>query len=104
MSKKGKEGWRKIPRGATIMCPGNAEAVETGTWRTYRPIHSDDKCIQCLQCWIMCPDDAIIVENEKVVGVDLYHCKGCGICAVQCPAKPKALEMKLESEFAGEDE
>ncbi len=104
MSKKGKEGWRKIPRGATIMCPGNAEVVETGTWRTYRPIHSDDKCIQCLQCWIMCPDDAIVVENEKVVGVDLYHCKGCGICAVQCPAEPKALEMKLESEFAEEDE
>ncbi len=100
MSSTGREGWRKIPRGGSILRPGNSEVNETGTWRTYRPIHSKEKCIQCLQCWIVCPDDAIVVEDEKVVGVDLYHCKGCGICAVQCPAKPKAFEMKLETECA----
>ena len=27
------------------------------------------------------------IENGKVVGIDLDHCKGCGICAEECPRK-----------------
>jgi len=38
-------------------------------------------------CWVYCPDGAIQVENSKVVGIDLKHCKGCGICAEECPKK-----------------
>ena len=46
----------------------------------------------------MCPDSAILVEDAKVVGIDLEHCKGCGICAAECPPKVKAIKMVLERE------
>jgi len=38
-------------------------------------------------CWVFCPDGAIQIEDGKVVGIDLAHCKGCGICAEECPRK-----------------
>jgi len=46
-----------------------------------------EKCIQCLLCWVFCPDGAIVTEDRKVKGIDLVHCKGCGICACECPQK-----------------
>ncbi|MEK7679190.1 MAG: 4Fe-4S binding protein [Deltaproteobacteria bacterium] len=30
-------------------------------------------------------------------GFDLEHCKGCGICAVECPDKVKAITMEEEA-------
>ena len=45
----------------------------------------------------MCPDNAIIkVEPGKsyAYAVDLDYCKGCGICARECPAG--AIEMVPE--------
>ena len=97
MSKE--RGWKEIPIGGLILEAGNAEEYETGSWRTYRPVIDYDKCIHCMQCWIYCPDSAILVEDGKHVGFDLEHCKGCGICAVECPPKVRAIEMVLESEF-----
>ena len=38
-------------------------------------------------CWLFCPEGAIQVKDEKFVGIDLDHCKGCGICAHECPRK-----------------
>ncbi|GAF85009.1 unnamed protein product, partial [marine sediment metagenome] len=93
------KAWKDLAIGGVILDGGNSDDYETGSWRTYRPVHYPDRCIHCLRCWIFCPDSAIIVKNEKVVGVDFKHCKGCGICAKECPTKPeKAIEMKLESE------
>lgn len=92
-------GYKDIPIGGLILEAGNAEKYETGSWRTFRPIHDDEKCIHCLLCWIYCPDSAVIVEDEKVVGVDLDHCKGCGICARECPKKIQAITMVKEAEF-----
>jgi pyruvate ferredoxin oxidoreductase delta subunit len=93
------KGWKEIPIGGLILEAGNSETYETGSWRTFRPIWDSDKCIHCLQCWIYCPDSAIQVEGGKVKGIDLKHCKGCGICAVECPEKVKAIEMKEEAGF-----
>jgi pyruvate ferredoxin oxidoreductase delta subunit len=45
-------------------------------------------------CYFYCPDASIIIENEKAVGIDLAHCKGCGICAKECPSS--AIAMNLE--------
>ena len=90
--------WKGIPLAGSIMEPGCSEEYVTGTWRTYRPIHDAEKCIDCMTCWILCPDSAILVEDGKVVGMDYQHCKGCGICAVACPDKVKAITMILESD------
>jgi pyruvate ferredoxin oxidoreductase delta subunit len=44
-------------------------------------------------CWIFCPDVSIL-RTEKTVEVDYYHCKGCGVCANECPVK--AIDMVEE--------
>ena len=93
--------WKELPIGGVILEGGNSDEYETGSWRTYRPIWHAENCIHCLRCWILCPDSAILVKDKKVVGQDMKHCKGCGICNRECPTKPgkRALEMKLESEI-----
>jgi pyruvate ferredoxin oxidoreductase delta subunit len=47
---------------------------------------------------MFCPDSSIMVKEGKVIGVDLKHCKGCGICARECPPKVRAFTMVPESE------
>jgi pyruvate ferredoxin oxidoreductase delta subunit len=91
------KGWKEVPRGGMIIEAGSAEEYETGSWRTFRPRWHEDNCIQCLRCWIYCPDSAIILKDGNVVGMDYVHCKGCGICAQECPAKEKAITMERET-------
>ena len=84
----------EIPLGGVIPSNGNTVSYKTGSWRTQRPIFNRSVCTDCLLCWLHCPDDSIILENGKVVGIDADHCKGCGICAAECGSKPvKALTM-----------
>jgi pyruvate ferredoxin oxidoreductase delta subunit len=91
-------GWRDLPIGGVIEEAGNASELNTGAWRAFRPVVDKNKCTNCLQCWIFCPDMSVKVEAQKMVGFDLYHCKGCGICANVCPVD--AIEMKTEAEAA----
>ena len=93
--------WRELPMGGIIPEAGTADKYKTGGWRTNRPIHHPDKCSNCLMCWIYCPDSAIQVQDGKVVGINLEHCKGCGICARECPLKDKAITMTAEAELVG---
>ncbi|ACL70818.1 pyruvate synthase subunit PorD [Halothermothrix orenii] len=97
-----KKGWRELPRGGVIKDPGSASKYRTGSWRVKRPLWSEEKCIQCLLCHVYCPDIAIDVEEGKVIGIDYNHCKGCGICANQCPVQ--ALEMISEDKGDVNDE
>jgi pyruvate ferredoxin oxidoreductase delta subunit len=91
-------GWKDMAAGGVIPQAGNAVEYETGGWRSIRPVRDNEKCINCLQCWVYCPDDAIPVENANLKGLpyDLKHCKGCGVCAAICPVK--CIEMKAETE------
>jgi len=47
---------------------------------------------------LFCPDGAIRWKPQKGekgdIEFDLNYCKGCGICANECPTK--AIEMRLE--------
>ena len=100
MSKKAgkKPGWKELPSG-DLLEAGTAKKFETGDWRSIRPVKDDEKCIDCLNCWIWCPDSAIIVKEGKVVGIDYRYCKGCGICARVCPEQVQAIKMVDEREF-----
>ena len=105
--------WQEVVPGGVVTTPGNSRAYITGTWRTLRPVRDLEQCTQCLICWIMCPDSAITVEDGKVAAFDYEHCKGCGICADQCPVKVKkphavtgqmgkVIQMVPETERGGE--
>ncbi len=94
------KGSSELAIGGAIMEAGSSMNNPTGTWRTYVPVRDYAKCIHCLRCWILCPDSSVLVKDGKVVGTDLEHCKGCGICARECPPKVKCIEMKLESAMA----
>ncbi len=87
--------WRELPEG-DVLAAGTAVEFETGDWRTNKPVWKEDTCIHCLICWIVCPDDAVRVEDGKFKEFDYKHCKGCGICAAECPTKPKSIDMILD--------
>jgi pyruvate ferredoxin oxidoreductase delta subunit len=89
-----KEEWRNLPIGATIEEGGTAMKFKTGDWRTKRPVLDKSKCINCLLCFIYCPDSAVIVKDGKIDKIDLDYCKGCGICSEVCPKK--AIKMVRE--------
>jgi len=57
-------------------------AGDTGEWRVFRPVKDDEKCNSCLLCWIYCPEASISKEELEI---DYQYCKGCGICADECP-------------------
>ena len=91
----------EFPRGAVIPAAGNSEGYVTGGWRSERPYRDEEVCTQCMLCWIFCPDTSVTVENGQVTGFDYDHCKGCGICAHECPSNPRfggrrAIEMVPE--------
>ncbi len=92
-------GWKEMAIGGIVPKAGNSAEKNVSGWRTYRPIHDKAKCINCLRCWIFCPDSAIQVKDGKIAGIDYEHCKSCGICAAECPRKVQAMSMKLESEI-----
>jgi 2-oxoacid:acceptor oxidoreductase delta subunit (pyruvate/2-ketoisovalerate family) len=88
--------WREMPLGGIIFEAGSSQHYETGSWRTYKPVFEAGRCVHCLRCWILCPDSAVLVADGRVVGFDDEHCKGCGICARECPPKCHAITMELD--------
>ena len=86
--------YKDLVVGDRVIEPGSSEKFHTGDWRSQVPILDKSKCIDCLTCWIYCPDNSVLVENGKVLGMKLSHCKGCGICAKSCPKS--AITMKEE--------
>ncbi len=87
--------WQELPLGLTLEA-GSSKIFETGDWRSDKPIWDEDKCTNCMICWIYCPDSAILIKDGKVSGIDYRYCKGCGICAEECPPKVKAIKMVRE--------
>ncbi|PKN32986.1 MAG: pyruvate ferredoxin oxidoreductase [Deltaproteobacteria bacterium HGW-Deltaproteobacteria-19] len=86
----------------SAMCkPSIGEAGRTGDWRTLRPVIDQTRCIPsvkkksaCFLCWLYCPEG--VVKAAIPVEIDLDYCKGCGICAEECPAK--AIQMVREDQ------
>jgi 2-oxoacid:acceptor oxidoreductase delta subunit (pyruvate/2-ketoisovalerate family) len=53
-------------------------------------------CFGCDNCYGVCPDNAVIKlgTGEYQYEVDYDYCKGCGICATECPCG--AIQMQPE--------
>ncbi len=47
-------------------------------------------CLACDNCWTLCPDSAVLKTKELASDGSHYvfdydYCKGCGLCAYECP-------------------
>lgn len=73
--------------------------LDTGSWRTERPIISSEKCNRCGLCFIYCPPQCIDEDGENFIP-NLDYCKGCGVCAKECPKG--AIKMVSEGDYADE--
>ncbi len=68
--------------------------IQTGKWRTRRPVLEPDKCIKCGVCLMYCPVNSIVREADGSYRINYDFCKGCGICAHEC--KQQAIAMVVE--------
>ncbi|GAB2449627.1 NAD(P)-binding protein [Nocardioides hungaricus] len=61
--------------------------VDTALYEARRCL-SCGTCFSCDNCFGMCPDNAVLKTGEAGTPyvIDLDYCKGCGICAAECPA------------------
>jgi len=87
---------KEYGRGASILVDGNSINFKTGDWETKYPIHSKEKCKNCMMCIPYCPDDCIKQKDGILTDINLDYCKGCGVCAKVCPFH--AIEMKEKTE------
>jgi pyruvate ferredoxin oxidoreductase delta subunit len=75
----------KITVGAVNCEPGSSKNYETGSWRTLRPKIDFEKCNKkCYLCYEFCPDSSV-EKTEDGPKILYKFCKGCGICAYECP-------------------
>ena len=50
-----------------------------------RRCFSCGNCFHCDNCYGYCPDNAIRKREDGTLEIDYEYCKGCGICARECP-------------------
>jgi pyruvate ferredoxin oxidoreductase delta subunit len=87
---------------------GPGDGGRTGSWRVQRPVLNPELCTPakrgkeaCFICWLYCPD--CVISRTIPPTIDYEYCKGCAICAEECPTK--AITMVDEAEhLQGEDE
>jgi pyruvate ferredoxin oxidoreductase gamma subunit len=73
-------------------------AMQTGLWRTLRPVIDREHCQSCAWiCSTYCPDGAIRVDAGGRPQIDYDHCKGCLVCVAQCPHHAIATVPEMES-------
>jgi len=83
-----------LPGGVVVA--ETAPHPRTGGWRTgQKPAVNLQACVNCLLCWVYCPDAAILTENKVFTGFDYDYCKGCELCVKACPTG--AIEMVPET-------
>ena len=66
--------------------PEGLHIIQTGKWRTSKPVMDTDKCVKCGLCARLCPMAAIDPNDvSSVVG----KCIKCCACVKKCPKGAK---------------
>jgi len=93
----------------TIGCvapPGGSVVNKTGAWRSMLPVFKHQACIACRACEFVCPEGCVFEDPgakhhvEKLKrdladrDFDPDYCKGCGMCAAECPVND--IDMIME--------
>jgi 2-oxoacid:acceptor oxidoreductase delta subunit (pyruvate/2-ketoisovalerate family) len=69
---------------------------ETNALYEARRCLSCGNCFECDNCYGVCPDNAVIkLGPGKRFRFDYDYCKGCGLCAAECPCG--AIDMVAEA-------
>ena len=57
--------------------------VTNDSYRSFDYFIDKDKCKNCLECYLYCPDGTI-EKQDSYVSINQDFCKGCGICQKIC--------------------
>ncbi len=80
---------------AAVANPGSSVGYRTGSWRMGKiPVFVAERCTDCQICLDVCPEGIIVRLEQKKYAFDPAYCKGCGLCAEECPKD--AFEMAPE--------
>ncbi len=100
-------GYENAPIGGVILNPGNSVQKDLSASRTgHIPVFIKDKCTNCGECEITCPDYCFVWEKgldkhgrqrQLLRGIDYQFCKGCMKCVDIC--KFDALKKDLEAGY-----
>jgi 2-oxoacid:acceptor oxidoreductase gamma subunit (pyruvate/2-ketoisovalerate family)/2-oxoacid:acceptor oxidoreductase delta subunit (pyruvate/2-ketoisovalerate family) len=71
---------------AGLVGPGSFVENKTGSWKVFHPEYDRAKCTMCNFCWFYCPEGCIYRKEDRME-FDMEYCKGCGICANECPTE-----------------
>jgi len=88
-------GFENAPIGGTIYSVGNMRFKDLSTSRTGMiPLFNVDKCTNCGECDVTCPDYCFVFERGKdrktgkdamvLQGINYQYCKGCLRCTFIC--------------------
>lgn len=91
--KSNSESRLEYVRGGAIHACATSKLMKTGTWRVFRPVLITGKCNRCKKCYWLCPD-ACIAMTDEAIEIDYDYCKGCGICAEECPTEAIVMERE----------
>lgn len=102
-------GYTNMPMGGVIVNPGNMAAKDLSASRQgFLPAFSREKCIDCAQCDLVCPDFCFVWEKGvdkrgrpamNLTGVNYQYCKGCLKCVEACPVDALQ-ELREDDDYA----
>ena len=98
-------GKRPPERTLAVEARGECEEIEGGLFpgealAESKRCLSCGSCFACDNCWTLCPDSAVLKTRQLAADGSHYlfdydFCKGCGLCARECPCGYIAMEDEL---------
>jgi heterodisulfide reductase subunit A len=87
-----------MAKGAAQQAVKILRRVEMSTPATVAKVDTN-ACTACLACVRSCPFDAPFINSEGVSEIPPAKCRGCGICAAECPARAITLKHSTDDQI-----